>query len=272
MKTNTICFPVLLLFFLLSPLHAFAQSVLPVSKTDLSTAFEGKNGSLVLMDCASDALIEYTPETAARLYGPCSTFKIWNGLIGLETGIISDLDAPFYKWDGKVRAIKAWNQDLTFRQAFRASCVPAFQNLARTIGPERMQSWLDKIHYGNMDISAGIDAFWLPRPGRKTILISAREQAQYIRRLVRGETPFSAAAVQSIEEVMLLKKNGKGKLYGKTGSGGDGKGHYNLGWFVGFVESGGKRYAYACNVNGPGMMSSNARAVVEKVLQQADLL
>ena len=39
---------------------------------------------------------------------------------------------------------------------------------------------------------------------------------------------------------MRIKETGKGTLYAKTGSGGDGKGNYNLGWFVGFVESNGK--------------------------------
>ncbi len=273
MKTSTRCILGFVLFlFLLHPGRAVAATDLPVSESVLNTVFQGKNGSFVLMDCDSDAMIEHTPASAAQLYGPCSTFKIWNGLIGLETGIVSDVNAPFYKWDGKVRSIKAWNKDLTFKEAFQASCVPAFQALARTIGPSRMQLWLDKLDYGDKDISAGIDVFWLPRPDRKTLLISAREQAECIRRLVLGDVPFSAASVQGIKEAMRIKETGKGTLYAKTGSGGDGKGNYNLGWFVGFVESNGKRYAFACNVTGNGMMSSNARTMVETILQQAGML
>ena len=112
---------------------------------------------------------------------PCSTFKIWNTLIGIESGIISSPDQPFYQWDGEKRSISAWNRDLTLREAFQASCVPAFQNLARQIESERMQYWLDRIEYGDRDTSAGIDVFWLPSKGRKTILISPTEQAQLVK-------------------------------------------------------------------------------------------
>jgi hypothetical protein len=41
--------------------------------------------------------------------------------------------------------VPADRNDLTLKEAFQASCVPAFQNLARTIGPVKMQGWLDKI-------------------------------------------------------------------------------------------------------------------------------
>lgn len=64
-----------------------------------------------------------------------------------------------------------------------APCVPAFQALARQIGPERMQSWIAKLGYGDRDTSAGIDVFWLPAKGRNTILISPVEQAQLMHRL-----------------------------------------------------------------------------------------
>jgi hypothetical protein len=76
---------------------------------------------------------------------PCSKFKIWNTLIGLENVLISSLDEPFYQWDGKERSIPDWNWNHTLKEAFQVSCVPAYQNLARRIGAESMRSWLEKI-------------------------------------------------------------------------------------------------------------------------------
>ena len=60
---------------------------------------------------------------------PASTFKIVNSLIGLQTGII-DNDSMVIKWDGKVRRVPEWNQDLSMYRAFRVSAVPYFQEVA----------------------------------------------------------------------------------------------------------------------------------------------
>ncbi len=234
--------------------------------------FGGLAGALVVIECSSGHTTTYRPDVADTRLPPCSTFKIVNALIGLETGIIASPDEQFYQWDGVERSIPAWNRDLTLREAFQASCVPAFQNLARQIGPERMQSWIDKFGYGNHDISAGIDVFWLPSKGRNTILISPTEQARLMQRIVAGEVPFSKQSLAVLKELMFIKETGKGLLYGKTGSGTDEQGTFVLGWFVGYVESKGKTYVFACAAQGDNVMSKDARAIVESFLKEQGLL
>src|SRR5690606_30567721 len=123
-------------------------------------------GGFVLVDIDSDEVIRVHADRCAQRLPPCSTFKIWNTMVALEIGLVSSPDEQFYKWDGQKRFLDEWNQDLTLKQAFAFSCVPAFQTLAQRIGPERMRAWLDRISYGDGDISAGISEFWLPRPGR----------------------------------------------------------------------------------------------------------
>src|SRR5947208_15466808 len=92
---------------------------------------------------------------------PASTFKIPNSLIALETGVVEDPDKDVFKWDGVKRAIEAWNKDHTLRTAIAASVVPVYQEIARRIGQERMQKYVDLFDYGNRDIGGGIDQFWL---------------------------------------------------------------------------------------------------------------
>src|SRR3979411_3120928 len=92
---------------------------------------------------------------------PASTFKIPNSLIALETGVVGDPDKDVFKWDGVVRSIEAWNRDHTMRSAIAASAVPVYQEIARRIGAERMQKYVDLFEYGNRDIGGGIDQFWL---------------------------------------------------------------------------------------------------------------
>ena len=244
----------------------------PRSLSTAKEAFGGLDGSLVLIDCATGHVQTYNPGAAGVGLPPCSTFKIVNALIGLEERLITSPDQPFYKWDGVERSILAWNQDLSLREAFQASCVPAFQELAREVGPTRMQTWIDKIGYGNGDISAGIDVFWLPSKGRQTILISPMEQARLIQRIIVGDVPFSTASLATLKELMFIKRTDRGSLYGKTGSGTDDDGTFALGWFVGYAEHEGKTYAFACVAQGKNIMSKQAHTIVEKVLQKEGIL
>lgn len=230
-------------------------------------------GAFVICDPSTGATFYFRPEVAWAPFGPCSTFKIWNSLIGLEEKLIEGPDKPFWKWDGETRDFPGWNRDQTWREAFAVSCVPAFQDLARKIGPERMQAWLDKLGYGNRDMAGRPDAFWLPRSGEKTVMISPVEQAAMIRKLLQGQLPVSASSVALLREVMKAKQTAKGTLYGKTGSGSrSGEAGFDMGWYVGFVESGGHAYPFACLVLGSGLSGKNARDVVEKSLEANGLL
>ena len=242
-------------------------SAFRLSKSTASDAFGDLGGSLVLIDCSSGKTTTYRPADANTPLPPCSTFKIVNASIGLEMGIITSQEEQFYKWDG-IERFPAWDQDLSLREAFQVSCVPAFQNLARQIGPERMQGWIDKVGYGDRNISAGVDLFWLPSKERETILISPIQQADLMRKIVSGEIPFSDSSLSVLKKLMFIKKTDRGILYGKTGSGVDDEGLWVLGWFVGYVESNDKSYAFACVAQGKDVMSKHAREIAEHVLKK----
>lgn len=247
-----------------------AQEIIP--DRTVSDTLANHKGALVIIDCSSGVISDSRPETSSERFAPCSTFKIWNMLIGLEAGIITSGNEPFYHWDGITRSVADWNRDLTLKEAFRVSCVPAFQNLARQIGAERMQLWLDRLDYGDRDISAGIDVFWLPAKDRKPILISPMEQAQLMAQLATDRLPFSRKSLAELKDIMTVRKTDRGTLYGKTGSGTDDQGVFNLGWFVGYVESNQKTYAFACCMQGENVMSKDARAIVETVFEKQELL
>jgi len=238
------------------------------------SALAGRPGGFVLMDAESDKVLRVDEALCAERLPPCSTFKIWNTLIALELGLIQSPDEPFYTWDGQKRFLDDWNQDLTVRQAFAVSCVPAFQSLAGRIGSERMGGWLGRIGYGDADVSAGTTEFWLPAPGRKTVLISADEQAVLLRQLVRGELPFSVDTVLVLREIMRVRTTAAGELFGKTGTGRLSEGPEQVAWFVGWVEPGTDRRArvFACVTRGDGLTGPHVRAMVEAMLEAGGLL
>ena len=139
----------LLLLFPALPACSGAQEIDRKLFSDYDTA-------LVIVNRSTGAVTDVNPLLSARRLSPCSTFKIYNTLIGLQLGLIKGADDPWYSWDGVSREIVAWNCDLTLRQAFRVSAVPAFQVLARQIGYERMKTYIERIGYGNRDISQGL--------------------------------------------------------------------------------------------------------------------
>lgn len=232
------------------------------------------NGTFVMIDLNSDKEIIFNKNLSETKTTPYSTFKIWNTLIGLETNLINLTDESFYKWDGVTRLIPEWNKDLTLKEAFQVSCVPAYQNLANKIGVEKMQLWIDKINYGNKDISSGLDIFWLPRPQKKSILISPKEQTLLIKKLINNQLPFSDKSIESIKTIMLYKTEKNGTLYGKTGSGnnvGDIIGN-NIGWYVGYVMSKNGNYAFSCLIYDKNIKGSDVKSLVEKILIESKLL
>ncbi|MCB9757965.1 MAG: class D beta-lactamase [Candidatus Omnitrophica bacterium] len=257
---------VFFLCFFLMPLLLSAQEV-------EKTLFKGYDTALVIYNRSSGAMVNHNPSLSARRLSPCSTFKIYNTLFGLELGLINGADAQWYKWDGVHRFLDDWNKDLTLREAFRVSAVPAYQILARQIGVDRMQDYIDQINYGTRDLSAGIDIFWLNPSDKTPLIISADEQVALLNKLLDGQLPFSETNIAILRDIMQVTKTEKGILYGKTGSGMSPDGKWSLGWFVGFLEHRSTTYVFACNITGGEKPSGKeARTIVENIFKLHDLL
>src|SRR5688500_18171432 len=126
------------------------------------------------------------------IFLPASTFKIINSLIGLQTGIITN-DSMVIKWDGIKRWVPEWNKDLTMYEAFRVSSYPYYQEVARRIGKDTMQSWLDSIGYGagkkdtGFLIKSSIDTFWLDN----SLKITPDEQLGMVENFILESFHFS---------------------------------------------------------------------------------
>lgn len=177
-------------------------------------------------------------------YLPASTFKIVNSLIGIETGRITN-EKMVIKWDGIVRAIPEWNKDLTMEEAFKVSAVPYYQEVARKIGKDTMQFWLDSLKYGNHVISSPIDTFWLDN----TLKITADEQLGLVKKLFFTQLPFQKRTQEIVKKAMLQESNANYKLSYKTGWGHLQNGN-SLVWIVGWIEENKHPYFFVLNVEG----------------------
>ncbi len=176
---------------------------------------------------------------------PASTYKIPNSLIALETGVVEDPDKDVFKWDGVKRSIEAWNRDHTMRSAIAASAVPVYQEIARRIGQERMQKYVDLFEYGNRNIGGGIDQFWLTGDLR----IDPVQQVDFVDRLRRGVLPISKRSQDLVRDILPVTKVGDATIRAKSGLLGAELGKPSLGWMVGWVEKAGAQTVFALNMD-----------------------
>jgi beta-lactamase class D len=219
---------------------------------DLSAHLAGLDGAFVLYDRGADRYVRHNPERAARRFSPCSTFKIPNTLIALDTGVATGADFAI-PWDRERDPPEPWwdelgldwKRDHTLASAFRNSVVWYYQEVARRIGKDRMDDYLARFDYGNRDTSAGIDRFWLTG----SLEISADEQVEFLQRFYDGRLGVSKSATRTAKEIFVLERGDGWTLSAKTGSGNPAGGRA-LGWLVGYVERGSKVSFLALHLQG----------------------
>jgi beta-lactamase class D len=181
---------------------------------------------------------------------PSSTFKIPNSLLAIDRGVASGpgqlYPAPNANFlvDGKPLLPPACEGELTLATAFGFSCIPVYQRIARQLGRAVYVRAMRAMDYGNRRVrGAPLDRFWLQGP----FAISAHEQVRFLERLRRGTLPVSRRALRDVRSMMVLERAAGVVLRGKTG--------YvfttspEVGWWVGWVASGGESWTFALNLD-----------------------
>ncbi len=214
------------------------------ARPELDTIFRGAavTGTFVLYEEPTLQFCGFAPQRAERRYVPASTFKIANSLIALETGVVKD-ENEIIPYGGKPQPIKAWERDMSMREAIPASNVAIYQEIARRIDLDAYRHWLAKLDYGNRQTGTALETFWLDGP----LEISAVEQATFVARLARGALPLSSRTQGIVRDILLLEQGSDWKLYGKTGW--RFSSTPQLGWWTGWVERGDKVSAFALNID-----------------------
>ncbi|HEY9801709.1 MAG TPA: class D beta-lactamase [Leptolyngbyaceae cyanobacterium] len=216
------------------------------ASVNLGSSFSqmGINGAILIYDRNNKKFYEHNPSRNSQAFLPASTFKIFNSLVALETGVIPN-DVAVLTWDGIQRQFPIWNQDTNIRQAFKNSTVWFYQVLARRIGYERMNQFIKQVAYGNREIGTPeqIDKFWLEGP----LKITPREQIEFLQRLQRQDLPFSQRTLDLVQDIMIYERTPDYVLRGKTGWATSLT--PNIGWFVGYLEQKNNVYFFATNID-----------------------
>lgn len=224
-----------------------------VIRTDLAAHFaaNGTQGTFVAYRVDDYMVIASDTERSGEPLLPASTFSVPLAVMALETGVVADPDKDVFKWDGIARFVPEWNQDHTLRSAMAVSAVWVFQEIARRIGDERMQSLVDAFDYGNRSIGGDIDHFWLTGDMR----VDPVQQVDFLDRLRRGALPVTKRAQELARDIVPLTQVGDAAIRAKTGLiGVDNlttaeEVRSSVGWLVGWVESGERQTVFALNLD-----------------------
>lgn len=250
-----------------------------IIEPDWAHHFKGMNGAAVFYNPIAGKTMIYNPELASIQRSPCSTFKIISSLIGLENGFIDPEDS-IRSWSGESFWNEAWNKDIDFPEAFRTSCVWYFRKVIDDIGPDLLQTELNRLQYGNCDISdwegrlntnnnnRALTGFWI----ESSLKISASEQVRVMERIFGPDAVYRAETIQQLKQVMLVTdQNETGfPVYGKTGLG-KMAGVVVDSWFTGFADThGGIVYisVYLGETEGAEVSSSKAKEIALQILSE----
>ena len=203
---------------------------------DYAEAFQSIQGCAVILNSENNTYTFYNEDKCRTRVSPNSTFKVISALIGIHNQVVTSEDSKM-EYDGMNYPVDAWNADLRLEDAFRSSCIWYFRKVIEEVGQETIQEELNKLDYGNCDISewsgSGVNSFpelnvfWI----ESSLLISPIEQVEVLHKIMEGETIYAESEIEILKSIMLLEASDSKKIYGKTGTGTNG-----TAWFIGFVE------------------------------------
>lgn len=172
-------------------------------------------GCFMLFDNGQGTFRVYNIDRAKERILPAGAFEPFLALTGLQTGAISDTNM-----------ITAGQP---FHQAFRSSSLPAFQEVARTIGKDTLQRWMDSVGFGNRKISR-VDSFWLDN----SLQISPDEVLGFTKQLYFNQLPYQRRAQELTSGLMIMETTPKYIFAYKFGHGRNGA--KQIGWVSGWIE------------------------------------
>jgi len=229
---------------------------------DLSAYFSDYEGSFVLYDLNAGQYRIYNESQSTRRVSPDSTYKIYSALFGLESGAVA-AEHSTIEWNGHIYPYDAWNQDHNLFTAMASSVNWYFQAMENRMGRGQLQGYLERIGYGNADLSGKSEPFWL----ESSLAISPVEQVQLLKALYTNQFGFEDKHVETVKQAIQLQERGDARLFGKTGTGTVNHKNTN-GWFVGYVENGGSVYFFATNIRHEDQASgSKAADIALRILQ-----
>ena len=232
-----------------------------ITQLNLSSNFGNYTGSFVLYDQATDKWNIYNIDNASTRIPPNSTYKIYDALLGLESGIITPEHSTF-TWNGEPCPFDSWESDQDLTSAMHNSVNWYFQAIDSQAGFQSVKTFLQTINYGNQNTGTNLNLYWTDF----SLKISPIEQVELLQNFYQNNFHFDRKNIQAVKNALLLSTTSSGSLYGKTGTGRVNGKDVN-GWFIGYIETANNTYYFATNIQSSSSATgSQATKITESVL------
>ena len=255
------CIPILSVYASDQTGYHFDTTEKNITQLNLSSNFGDYTGSFVLYDQATDKWNIYNIDNASTRIPPNSTYKIYDALLGLESGIITPEHSTF-TWNGEPYPFHSWEADQDLTSAIHNSVNWYFQAIDSQAGFQSVKTFLQTINYGNQNTGTNLNLYWTDF----SLKISPIEQVELLQNFYQNNFHFDRKNIQAVKNALLLSTTSSGSLYGKTGTGRVNGKDVN-GWFVGYIESDNNTYYFATNIQAPSNATgSQATEITETIL------
>ena len=249
------CTPILSIGASTQDVYHFHDTDKNISLLDVSAIFGSYDGSFVLYDNHLDSWKIYNLEEANKRIPPDSTYKIYDALLGLESGIITPEHSSM-AWNGEHFSYSAWENDQDLNSAMQNSVNWYFQTMDSQLGLNKIQEFLNEIEYGNQTTSSNLKLYW----SDFSLKISPIEQVELLKKFNTNGFHLHSQNVLSVKNAIKIAGTSDGTFYGKTGTGCIDGQDIN-GWFIGYIETSDNIYYFATNIQ------SDSNATGKKALE-----
>ena len=255
------CIPILSVYASDQTGYHFDTTEKNITQLNLSSNFGDYTGSFVLYNQSADKWNIYNMDHASTRVSPNSTYKIYDALLGLESGIITPEHSTF-TWNGEPYPFHSWEADQDLTSAIHNSVNWYFQEIDSQAGFEAVRTFLQTINYGNQNTGTNLNLYWTDF----SLKISPIEQVELLQDFYHNNFHFDCKNIQAVKKALLLSTTSSGSLYGKTGTGRVNGKDVN-GWFIGYIETSNNTYYFATNIqSSSGATGSQATEITESVL------
>lgn len=206
------------------------------------------NGSFAVFDNSHGDFIVYNlSRYKDSVYVPAQTFDVILAMAGIQKGVILNEKEnlkpdsnylPFFEGAG-----------LNLKDAFETDSNPYFREVAKRIGKDTLQYWIDSLGYGSRYKKAvikDVDSFWLDN----SIRITPDEQLGLVKRIYFNQLPFQDRPSSIVKSLMAKENTANYRMAYITGFGKDPKGD-EVGWIAGWVEENMHIYPFVLNTEAP---------------------
>lgn len=175
----------------------------------------------LVIDARTGAVIVEEGDCGTRVT-PASTFKIPLAVMGYDAGFLTETTAPVLQfragdpdWGGA-----NWTRDTDPVSWMRFSVLWYSQRITHALGAATLTGYAQSFGYGTADFSGdpgfdnGLERAWIA----SSLLISPREQAAFLRRLVVDDLPVRPEAMGLARAIVEHHDVGDWVIHGKTGT------------------------------------------------------